>query len=412
MAKQNLLTDRKVSTAKCPPDKSFVYLNDGSGLRLKVYAGGKKQWLYRITYDGAESTQSFGLYPTISLADARGNATGSRIQLAGGLNPVQEQRAHKRTIIQSYKNPFKDVAEEALKHYKLRPAKPWSDKHYARCKGILNNYIYKKMGNVPISQIDHVLILAVLKDIHKKGRYVTTHHAKNVLSSIFTYAIHSNLAKENPTLVLSKNTLLTRPKATHLSSIDIYEVGKFLCALEASTSLHFVTKAIVELHLYTALRVNSLRQARWCWLDLDKKTITIPAAFMKNRSTFTVPLPREACSIFKSLYALTNRGDTSYIFQTGLASIPISENTSTKAIKKLGFAATSHGMRTLMKRVLTKQNKFPPDAIERQLDHKRPPLDDAYMGGEDWLSERATMIQWYATWARKQKSIFKKGEEK
>ena len=63
-----------------------------------------------------------------------------------------------------------------------------------------------------------------------------------------------------------------------------------------------------------------------------------------------------------------------------------------------------------MKRVLTKQNRFPPDAIERQLDHKRPPLDDAYMGGEDWLSERADMIQWYATWARKQKIAFKKGE--
>ncbi len=403
MAKLNLLTDRRISGTKCPSDKAFIYLNDGSGLRLKVYNDGRKQWHFRLVYDGRESTQSFGAYPLISLAAAREKANASRGHLSNGFNPVQEKKKQKRLIANSYNDPFKDVAEEALKYFKIRPGKPWSDKHYKRSKGILINYVYKKLGAIPINQIDHVIVLDLLKEIHGKGIYTTAHHAKNVISSIFTFAIHSNKAKDNPTLVLQKNTLLSRPKVQHLKSLEIEEVGKFVSTVQGNASLHVVTKSILMLHLYTALRVNSLRQAKWGWLNINDEILTVPAEFMKNRQAFKVPLPKVAIEIFKKLKPITYRGGDSYIFQTGQKLIPISENTSTNAIKKLGFAATSHGMRTLMKRVLTKQNKYPYDAIERQLDHKRPPLDDAYMGDEDWLKERKVMLQWYAKWIDSQR---------
>ena len=412
MAKLNLLTDRRIAAIKCPDDKAFFYLNDGSGLRLKVYADGRKQWHFRVVYDGKESTQSFGAYPLVGLADARAKANASRTQLINGFNPVQENKKQKRLIATSYKDPFKDIALEALNHFKTRPSNPWSEKHYKRSEGILNNYVYKKLGAIPINQIDHVLVLNVLKDIHSKGIYTTAHHAKNVISSIFTYAIHSNKAKDNPTLILRKNTLLSRPKAKHLKSLEIAEVGKFVSTVQANSSLHIVTKSIVMLHLYTALRVNSLRQARWKWIDFKSEILTVPAEFMKNRLMFKVPLPNEAMQIFKKLKPLTYRDDDSYIFQTGQNPIPISENTSTNAIKKLGFAATSHGMRTLMKRVLTKQNKYPYDAIERQLDHKRPPLDDAYMGYEDWLKERKAMLQWYAKWVGQELDTYERNSNK
>jgi integrase len=409
MAKQNLLTDKKISSAKCPQGKSFIYLNDGSGLRLKVYEDGRKLWRFRIVYDGKESTSSFGSYPTVSLADARNKASISRLQLSNGFNPIQEKKRQRRVIAQSYQNTFKDVAEEALVHYANRQERPWSAKHIERSKGILKNYVYKKLGSVPMSQIDHVAILEVLKGIHNKGVYRTALHAKNVISSIFTYAIHSNKATQNPTDVLRKNTLLTRPEPNHLRTIEIAEIGRFFCTLEASTTLHIVTKSALKLIVYTALRVNSIRQAKWEWID-KAGTMTVPAAFMKNRKDFKIPLPSQALEIINQLRPLNYRGEASYIFQAGTKPQPISENTTTVAIKKLGFDATSHGMRTLMKRVLTKENRYPYDAIERQLDHKRPKLESAYMGGEDWLDVRREMLAWYADWLEEQVEKYVEGE--
>jgi integrase len=408
MAKQNLLTDKRVASAKCPPNKSIIYLNDGAGLRLKVFSTGQKHWHFRLVYNGKESTLSLGSYPTVSLAAAREKASASRLQLIDGLNPVQERRKQKRAIAASYDNLFKDIAEEALNHFQNRVQNPWSEKHYARSKGILNNYVYKEIGSVPISQIDHVIILNVLKNIHSKGAYRTSLHAKNVISCIFTYAIHANKAQHNPTDILRKNTLLTRPKPQHLKSLEIDEVGKFVYKLDANKSLNPVTKVALKIHLYTGLRVNSLRQAKWGWLDVKNQTLSIPAEFMKNREIFQVPLSQQATSEIEKLRELNDRGPESYIFRAVSEMKPISENTTTVAIKKLGFTATSHGMRTLLKRVLTKQNRFAYDAIERQLDHKRPPLDEAYMGGEDWMHERREMLSWYCDWIDSEKNKYEK----
>jgi integrase len=406
MAKHNLLTDKRVATAKCAEGKSICYLNDGAGLRLKVLSTGQKHWHFRLVYNGKETTLSLGSYPTVSLATAREKATASRLQLINGLNPVKERQKQKRAIATSYDNLFKTVADEAFSHFRSRPQKPWSDKHYLRSKGILDNYVLKKLGPVPVNQIDHVIILDVLKAIHNKGAYRTSLHAKNIISCIFTYAIHTNKAQHNPTDILRKNTLLTRPKPQHLKSLEMSEVGKFLYDLENNKTLHLATKVALKLYLYTSLRVNSLRQTKWSWLDASNQILTIPAEFMKNRETFRVPLHKQAIKEIESLRPINDRGPDSFIFRAVSESKPISENTTTVAIKKLGFAATSHGMRTLMKRVLTKANCFAFDAIERQLDHKRPPLEDAYMGGEDWIKERREMLEWYCNWLNAEKNKY------
>ncbi len=410
MAKQNLLTDKRIASAKCPPNKTFIYLNDGAGLRLKVYRSGKKHWHFRLVYNSKESTLSLGSYPTVGLADAREKATASRLQLINGLNPLQERRKERRAIAVSYDNLFKDIAKEAIEHYKTKPKKPWSSKHYIRSKGILENYLYKEIGAIPLSQIDHVILLRVLKKIYDKGVQRTALHAKDVISCVFKYAIHSHKAAHNPIKLLSGNTLLERPEPVHFKSLEITEVGKFLSALNSNNTLNVVTKSALKLHLYTGLRVNSLRQAKWNWLNTEDMTLTVPGEHMKSRKTFKVPLTKMALDEIEVLRQLNDRGPDTYIFRASSAMKPISENTATVAIKKLGFDATTHGMRSLMKRMLTRQNRFPYDAIERQLDHKRPELEDAYMGGEDWIDVRREMLEWYCNWVEEQRKEYVDGQ--
>lgn len=63
------LTARQVETAK-PKDKSYK-LSDGGGLYLEVTASGSRYWRLKYRYGGKEKRLAFGVYPEVSLAEAR-----------------------------------------------------------------------------------------------------------------------------------------------------------------------------------------------------------------------------------------------------------------------------------------------------------------------------------------------------
>ena len=75
----------------------------------------------------------------------------------------------------------------------------------------------------------------------------------------------------------------------------------------------------------------------------------------------------------------------------------MSENTLRLALHRLGFKVTAHGMRSLITDVLN-ENKFNPDAIERQLDHtEESQVRRAYLRS-NFMDERVKMMQWFADW--------------
>ena len=63
------LTDTKVKNAK-PLDKECK-LTDGFGMFLRVTPKGSKYWQMAYRFDGKQKIFSIGVYPAVSLADAR-----------------------------------------------------------------------------------------------------------------------------------------------------------------------------------------------------------------------------------------------------------------------------------------------------------------------------------------------------
>ena len=84
MAKQNLLTDTLIKAAACPTSKDFIYLNDGSGLRLRIRSNGTKTWIHRWKINGVEYTNSLGGYPKVSLKVARAKLSTDKLLTAEG----------------------------------------------------------------------------------------------------------------------------------------------------------------------------------------------------------------------------------------------------------------------------------------------------------------------------------------
>lgn len=95
------LTDIKVKTAK-PKDKPYK-LADGGGMYLLINTNGSKYWRMKYRFAGKEKMLSIGVYPDVTLADAREKRSEARKLLAAGGDPGRQKRKKNRAANESAK---------------------------------------------------------------------------------------------------------------------------------------------------------------------------------------------------------------------------------------------------------------------------------------------------------------------
>uniref|UniRef100_UPI004047961D tyrosine-type recombinase/integrase n=1 Tax=Polynucleobacter sp. TaxID=2029855 RepID=UPI004047961D len=191
-----------------------------------------------------------------------------------------------------------------------------------------------------------------------------------------------------------------KPAVKHYDALPKSDVPKLMEELNKTgkaQKLDVKTVCALKMALYTGLRDNSIRGARWREIDLGQSSWTIPAVRMKSKRVFTLPLPKQAVLALMTLKKLTYLDDDSYVFPSAGKYEYMAENTLRLALHRIGFAVTVHGMRSLITNVLN-EHGFNRDAIERQLDHQeRNQVRAAYLTS-DFMEIRQPMMQWFADW--------------
>lgn len=89
------LTHGLLERASCPGDRPFVLVKDADrkGLRLRVTQAGGKHWQFETRLRGGKLfTRALGEWPTVSIADARGEALRLRGQTEKGADPRELER--------------------------------------------------------------------------------------------------------------------------------------------------------------------------------------------------------------------------------------------------------------------------------------------------------------------------------
>ena len=84
------LTDAAIRNAKTH-DKVFT-LSDGDGLYLAILPSGGKSWRFKYRFAGQEKRLVFGLWPDVSLKQAREMRDDARALVAKGVDPRQKQK--------------------------------------------------------------------------------------------------------------------------------------------------------------------------------------------------------------------------------------------------------------------------------------------------------------------------------
>jgi integrase len=243
-------------------------------------------------------------------------------------------------------------------------------------------------------------MFSVIKKIYDQGTKVSAYRTRSIASQIFSYARATHRATLNPAREMSDNPYFKNPPVKHFLALDKSQVQKLMAELNKEGEeqrLNIKTVCALKLAIFTGMRDNSIRGAKWSEIDFEHNLWTVPSERMKSRREHSVPLPTQAINDLKKLEPLTFREPSSYIFPSGGKYHFMAENTLRLALHRLGFNVTVHGMRSLITNVLN-ENGFNADAIERQLDHQEEnQVRRAYLRS-DFMDERRRMMQWFADW--------------
>ena len=104
------LTDTACKKATCPEGRPSVRLADEKALYLEVTAAGGKYWRWKYRYGGKEKRLALGVYPDVTLAQAREARDEARRVLAAGEDPGQLKRDAKMASAVHQANTFEAVA--------------------------------------------------------------------------------------------------------------------------------------------------------------------------------------------------------------------------------------------------------------------------------------------------------------
>jgi integrase len=378
------LTELNIKTAKAQIKPYKLY--DEKGLFLIVTPKGGRYWRFKYIHDGVEKLISLGVYPDVTLKDARAKRDEARRLTAANVDPSVKRRAEKS----AQADTFAAVAQEWLETKKVS----LTESTWLRDRDQLVKMVGPYLGSRPIADIEAPELLAILKRLEKRGVHETAHRVRAVCGRVFRYAIATGRAKRDVSADL-KGALAPKNTQSYAAITDPAKVGALLRAIEDFDGQR-TTHAALRLAPYVFVRPGELRRAEWCELDLERAEWRIPAERMKMGELHIVPLSRQAVTILKELEPLT--GGNRYVFPAiGGQPRPLSENTLNAALRRIGYSheeMTGHGFRTIASTLLNEQG-WNPDLIELQLAHKdRNKVRSAYNRAQRLADRRKMMQAW------------------
>jgi integrase len=382
------LKDTKLRTVK--PSPKPRKLSDGGGLHMLVQPNGSKLWRLAYRFASKQKTLALGIYPTVSLAEARSQRDEAKKLLARSIDPSAQRNSEKQL---GKENSFRVVAEEVIGKLERegRAQVTLSKKRW------LLDFAFPAFGDRPVAEITARELLVLLREIEGRGLYETAKRLRSTCGMVFRYAIATGRAERDPSMDL-RGALTTHQVIHHPAIVDPAGIGALLRAIDGFDGQP-TTQSALRLAAYVFVRPGELRHAEWKEFQLDRAIWCIPAEKMKMRREHRVPLARQSITILRDLQQIT--GGSRWLFPSVRTfARPISENTLNAAIRRLGYPSetmSTHGFRSMAATRLNEMGRWNSDAIERQLAHQEAnAVRRAYTHRAEYWSERVSMMQDWA----------------
>jgi len=312
------LSDTKLRAVR-PTGERFD-LPDRDGLVLRVGTKGSMTWTltYRVTGTGEAGTlraarlagpkcrMTLGVYPDMTLGEARGAALAARRAARAGIDPGAARRA----LAAPGEAPVTvaDLVDRyAAGHLRrnLRSAPV--------VEALLARHVVPAWGNRPVADMSRGDLLKLLEVVRTprdvevttrgRGTFTSTRggtgaatEVRKWVRAMFQYAVEAELRPDNPFTGV-RNRDRVQPRDRVLSMPELTAVWNAACRMGYPWGPFF------QLLILTGDRRGEWAVARWDWLDAGWLQLEIPAEHYKTGRPHIVPLSTVARNIVAALPA-------------------------------------------------------------------------------------------------------------
>ena len=373
-----------------------------------------KNWQQRYRTGGSYTSRGLGVYPAVSLEQARALAAHFALQgrpeivrsiygatdeqVAERIAPVRHEIRAEKTfapmtaeveVNREHRVPsFRRVFEESLE-LRARGFKAGS-KTTAQAKSLFDLYITPEVASRPIDELTsrHLVdcLALVWRDKPATAKKLVQH-----LLATFNHGISVDLIDVSPLDKAKIGLGRLKPKGQNFRALPFSEVGAALAKVRASDA-HTTTKLAMEYLTLTACRSGEVRGATWEEVDLTAGIWTIPADRMKGGREHRIPLSIQAQGVLKEALELTDGSGLVFPSERGK---PLADNTISKLLRENAIAGTPHGMRSSFRDWAAEKTDFPSEIVEHALAHVEGSATvRAYRRTDYFKKRRELMEQW------------------
>ena len=389
-----LLNDIKIKSIK-PAEKTKTY-PDGQGLRLLVHVNGSKYWQFRYTFESKEKIMALGLYPEVSLLEARKRSFNAR-ELLQSQPPVdpQEKKAQEKDLKLDIKaNTFKVWSGKWFNHWKHSVNQPHSEYTKRRLDIDINPFIDDKaIARLEIDDIKDTFNKCV-----DRGALDMAARVYQIIKAILQFAVehkkHSHCS-HNVALDIKLSSNIPHRERKNYARLPSSEFPTLLRQIEAYQG-DSKTRLALKLMPLVFVRTSELIEAKWAEIEWDNNLWRIPKERMKSGSEHLVPLSEQSIELLKTLKIVS--GHCEFLFPSRFGTHKcMSNNTLLKALATMGYKGemTGHGFRGMARTELGELG-YPREWLEIQLAHLVGDETERAYNKAQFLPQRTKMMQDWA----------------
>lgn len=341
-----MLTDKAIRAA-APKDKAYK-LSDSGGLFLHISPKNHKSWRFKYRLEGKEQLLTLGVYPEISLAEAREKRNDARKLLREGRDP---RIAAKRAKLVGDRGTFHTFEQAAREWHSVQKPK-WKPVHANDVITSLERDIFPHLGTMPMDVIDKPLLLSVLKKIEARGSIETARRVKQRVAAIYRYVNAHGAGLENPANDLNDALAPLPPSKRYPALLDVNAIKRMLGDIDRAGASP-VTRLAGRFLALTAQRPGMVRHMEWGEIsgvdwgnpsaDVGEALWTVPADKIKQELQLRsdeafdhkIPLSPQAVQTLRVVRLLTGRAP--YVFPNARA------GTAAMTVNAIGYLYNREG---------------------------------------------------------------------
>lgn len=367
--------------------KQPFQIADGRGLTLEVRPSGRKVWLARYSLHGRRAKLKLGLWPQLSISDARKRHSALLMGISDGVSPSEQLRREKHT--QERGMTVEEFGARYLREHVARVRKkPDEIERYLRRE------VYPTIGKKPLAAIEKQELREIVAAKLVDGKPQAALAIRNILKRLLDYAIECEIT-EKPVDVMIPKAKFIAPVSSRSRALNESELRAFLCGLDKAPIGQDYKDALL-LILFNLVRKSELRLAEWKEFDLDAGVWVIPPEHSKTDAELLIGLSRQALAILRRRREC--RPDAAVVFpMRGSSLTPMAASTLNRALRRIPLKIKHFTVHDLRRSAATNlaEKEFNSDWIEKALNHKLKGVRGVYNRAE-YAAQRKEMLQAWA----------------